>query len=68
MSIEGDVVLIVMRDKRINANYQSTSAAEFRGMPLPLLRLALATLEKTGRAKVFEGSESGDSMTGVKFA
>lgn len=37
-------------------------------MPIPLLRLALATLEKTGRAKVFEGSESGESMTGVKFA
>jgi hypothetical protein len=33
-----------------------------------MLQLALASLEKQGKAKVFEGSESGDSMTGVKFA
>ena len=44
------------------------SPPDFRALPLSILRLALATLEKQGKAKVFEGSESGDSMAGVKFA
>jgi hypothetical protein len=41
---------------------------EFGALPIPILRLALASLEKQGKAKVFEGSESGDSLAGVKFA
>ncbi|PWN33478.1 ESCRT-II complex, vps25 subunit [Meira miltonrushii] len=41
---------------------------EFHYLPIPLLRLALLTLEKQGKARVFEGTEGGDSTTGVKFA
>lgn len=40
---------------------------DFAALPVPVLRLALASLERQGKAKVFEGSESGDDMTGVKF-
>ncbi|UZJ54719.1 hypothetical protein CBS101457_004039 [Exobasidium rhododendri] len=41
---------------------------DFGALPIPILRLALSTLEKKGKARVFEGSESGDTMAGVKFA
>ncbi|MCO5585267.1 hypothetical protein L7F22_039200 [Adiantum nelumboides] len=41
---------------------------EFHYLPIALLRLALLTLEKQGKARVFEGTEGGDSTTGVKFA
>jgi hypothetical protein len=41
---------------------------EFGALPIPILRLALSSLEKQGKARVFEGSESGDDMAGVKFA
>lgn len=41
---------------------------EFHYLPIPLLRLSLGTLEKQGKARVFEGTEGGDSTAGVKFA
>lgn len=41
---------------------------EFHLLPMPLLRLALTSLERQGKARVFEGTEGGESTTGVKFA
>jgi ESCRT-II complex subunit VPS25 len=44
---------------------EDPSAPDIQDMPLPLLRLVLAHLAKTGRAQVFKGTEAAGD--GVKF-
>lgn len=44
------------------------AVAEFANLPSQLLRLALQSLVAKGQAQIFQGSERGEGMEGVKFS
>lgn len=44
------------------------AVAEFANLPPQLLRLALQSLVAKGQAQIFQGSERGEGMEGVKFS
>lgn len=57
--------LASMRRIRHGDLAKSAKMAEFYELPMPILRLALQHLSKTGRASVFKGA--GEDGDGVKF-
>lgn len=51
-----------------NSSHFAMWGIDFYQLPSVLLRRALETLVKQGKAQIFEGTERGQGLEGVKFA